>query len=654
MRIKEIFIQRYGKLRPFHTTFKKNTCIIFGPGGSGKTLTIDAILRMLLGKDAVRFLRHKEVDETPAGYLVIEKDGKEFKLGEDKHLSDVPGLELDPAELKNLFVIQDADLGISDEDKFYGRVTNKLIGVRTEDIRRIEDELRKRGRLSPKLVILNRQPYKFGTKLDNAKELQDETKVYIEKAMSEGIDKLEKEKFDIKWDLNRLEGRIELLDKAKKKLEFDTLQAAFNEAKQILEELKRLPDKSALSDLNVKLRDLKKKKEKLPQLEAETQSWKERFKYLIISTAISFAAMMAFARELVFSIIPSILLLTSLISLFKWHQSSKSLVQITTMKQSLVEEAHTLGIEANTIEEAEEKISLTFEGMEAKHATFNQKKGILGKALQIKEDEPDKFIEKTQNALTKIRQNIDFSVSIDYDEEKLEGAKEEKSSKEKELEEVQQKLQEHQKTMRGFSERTQGLQFTDEFSNFQLDLDIKNLDSLETLVRWLNVFIEQIEKDAELSRKAFQIFEELESKEEAKSEELFTRDNRAAVIFGDITDGKFEGISYDSSAREISVKRSLQKTPQKASELSRSEWAQLYTAIRVALGEKLLKGEKGFFIVEEPFIHSDSERLLKEFEMLKSLSERGWQTIYFTAKDEVKEGLPRQLDVDIVELERLP
>lgn len=204
MRIKEIFIQRYGKLRPFHTTFKKNTCIIFGPGGSGKTLTIDAILRMLLGKDAVWFLRHKEVDETPAGYLVIEKDGKEFKLGEDMHLSDVPGLELDPAELKNLFVIQDADLGISDEDKFYGRVTNKLIGVRTEDIRRIKDELRKRGRLSPKLVILKRQPYRFGTKLDNAKELQDETKVYIEKAMSEGIDKLEKEKFDIKWDLNRL------------------------------------------------------------------------------------------------------------------------------------------------------------------------------------------------------------------------------------------------------------------------------------------------------------------------------------------------------------------------------------------------------------------------------------------------------------------
>ena len=93
---------------------------------------------------------------------------------------------------------------------------------------------------------------------------------------------------------------------------------------------------------------------------------------------------------------------------------------------------------------------------------------------------------------------------------------------------------------------------------------------------------------------------------------------------------------------------------QKASELSRSEWTQLYTAIRIALGEKLLKGERGFFIVEDPFIHADPERLLKEFDMLKNLSERGWQTIYFTAKDEIKKGLPKQIDVDMIELERLP
>jgi Cdc6-like AAA superfamily ATPase len=83
-RINEVFIQRYGRLRPFHAKFKKNICIVFGPGGSGKTLTIDAVLKMLLGENAEEFIRHDEVEETPAGYLVIEKDGKEFKLGEEK------------------------------------------------------------------------------------------------------------------------------------------------------------------------------------------------------------------------------------------------------------------------------------------------------------------------------------------------------------------------------------------------------------------------------------------------------------------------------------------------------------------------------------------------------------------------------------------
>lgn len=572
MRINEVFIQRYGPLRPFHAKFKKNICIVFGPGGSGKTLTIDAVLKILLSDNAEEFIRHDEVEETPAGYLVIEKDGKEFKLGEEKHLSDIPGLEIDPTELKNIFVIQDADLGISDEDKFYGRVTSKLMGVRTEDIRRIEDELRKRGRLTPKLEILDKHPHKFRTRLNDAKELQDDIGTYVEKAKSEGIDKLEKEKFDIKWNLKSLEESIELLEKAKKKSEFNKLETAFNEAKQILQELKALPDKDGISQLNAKLLDSKKEKVKLPQLEIETKSWKKRFQYLTISTAISFAGLMAFSRDLAFSIIPFILLFASLFSIYKWHQSDKSLTRVVTIERSLLEEAQALRIEAKTVEKAEGKITQIIKETEEKQATFNQKKGILGKDLQINEKETEKFLEKAKNALTKIRQSIDLNISLDYDEEKLEEAKKQKKGNEASLGEVEKRLQEHQKTMTDFSERAQQLQFTDEFSNFKLDIEIKNLESLEKLVRWLNQYIEQIEKDAALSIKAFEIFKELESKEKAKSEELFEKDNQASMIFRDITSGMFEDISYDSSAGEILVKRSHEKRLQKASELSRSEW----------------------------------------------------------------------------------
>jgi len=231
---------------------------------------------------------------------------------------------------------------------------------------------------------------------------------------------------------------------------------------------------------------------------------------------------------------------------------------------------------------------------------------------------------------------------------------EQRKSKKESLEKVEERLQKHQKTIQDFSTKVQRLQFTDEFSNFEVKYEINNLEALEELTRWLDEYIEHIQKDAELSKEALEIFEELESKEEAKSEELFKEGNPASIIFKNITSGMFEEVSYDSSAPEILVKRSHGKRLQKTTELSRSEWTQLYMAIRVALGEKLLKGKRGFFIVEEPFIHADSERLLKELDMLKNYSERGWQTIYFTAKNEIREELPKHAGVDIIELERLP
>jgi hypothetical protein len=649
MKIKEVFIKRYGPLRPFSVKFEKNTSIIFGPGGSGKTLTIDAILKILLGEDAKEYVRHGEIEETPAGYLVIEKDGVEYTLDERKHLQDIPDLAVDPSELKNIFVIQDADLQITAEDKFYGRVINKLIGVRTEDIRRIEDELRKRGRLTPKLRFLT----SIGTKLTDARKLLADIKTYLEKAKSEGIDKLEKEKFDTKWNLKRLEESIELLETAEKKSEFTKLETVFHEAKQSMQKLKALPDEDRISQLNAKFSGSKEEEAKSPQLETETKSWKNRFQYLIISTAISFAALIAFTRDMLSSIIPLILLLASLISLYKWQQSEKSLTRIATVKQSLVEEAKALGIGVKTIEEAEKEVKRIIEEIKEGKETFNQKKGILGTDLEIKEKDPETFLENVQSALTKMRQSIDFSVTVDYDKEKLEEVRKQKKEKEERLTKVQEGLQEHQQTITSFSKKAQELQFIDGFSNFKFDIEIKNLESLENLMRWLNYYVEKIEKDAEFSIETFEIFRELESKEEAKSEELFGKDSQASIIFRDITSGMFEYVNYDSSIRKILVKPSSEKKPRKASELSRSEWAQLYTAIRIALGEELLKGEKGFFIVEEPFIHSDTERLLKEFDLLKNLSKRGWQTIYFTAKDEVKQGLPKLMDVDIIELERL-
>jgi len=88
--------------------------------------------------------------------------------------------------------------------------------------------------------------------------------------------------------------------------------------------------------------------------------------------------------------------------------------------------------------------------------------------------------------------------------------------------------------------------------------------------------------------------------------------------------------------------------------LSGGAYDQLYLSIRLALGEKLLKGTQGFFIMDDPFIKADRERLERQLDILKKICEIGWQIIYFTAKDEVVELLKADIEegrVNYIELQ---
>ena len=80
-----------------------------------------------------------------------------------------------------------------------------------------------------------------------------------------------------------------------------------------------------------------------------------------------------------------------------------------------------------------------------------------------------------------------------------------------------------------------------------------------------------------------------------------------------------------------------------AEKLSGGAYDQLYLSIRLALGEKLLKGKKGFFIMDDPFIKADPDRLQRQIETLKKISELGWQIMYFSAKGEIKDALKEDI-----------
>ncbi|MCK4446656.1 MAG: AAA family ATPase, partial [Candidatus Marinimicrobia bacterium] len=71
MKIKEFSIRRYGPLPDSGRISLQNFNLFFGNNEDGKTLTIDALVKLLLGKYIKDFEHINRVDETPDGHVII-------------------------------------------------------------------------------------------------------------------------------------------------------------------------------------------------------------------------------------------------------------------------------------------------------------------------------------------------------------------------------------------------------------------------------------------------------------------------------------------------------------------------------------------------------------------------------------------------------
>ena len=134
---------------------------------------------------------------------------------------------------------------------------------------------------------------------------------------------------------------------------------------------------------------------------------------------------------------------------------------------------------------------------------------------------------------------------------------------------------------------------------------------------------------------------------------MFGEGSRISTIYSEITDALYLAVYYDAEEGGIRILRSDGKQLQPAW-LSSGAYDQLYFAVRIALGEQLLKSEKGFFILDDPFLKSDSKRLRQQLEMLVELSHQGWQILYFSAKDEIVSTLSHHIDSGIISLQEAP
>lgn len=236
-----------------------------------------------------------------------------------------------------------------------------------------------------------------------------------------------------------------------------------------------------------------------------------------------------------------------------------------------------------------------------------------------------------------------------YDEVELDRLEDEVAELEARVDELDERLRVHDRTLDDFDQRARDLT-TRPFVGHGLELESRTGAGLESLADDLESVVERLEWDAEVSRKALSVFDDIETQEEQKLAELFAPDGPASNVFERLTDGRYTAVAYDADDHALVVERRDGRRfgPEV---LSQATTDQLYLATRVSLARQLLGNEPGFLLLDDPFLAADPDRLRRGFEALDELAAEGWQILYLTAKQEVRETMVDEFGLDHVELE---
>lgn len=764
MKLKEFSIIRYGPLsnvdpRPLHS-FN----LFWGKNEDGKTLTIDALVKFLLGKKLKKFkFNHIDrVEEEPEGYIVLEdSQGNEFKIPEKGRLTDLT--ELTPSVCRNIFIIRESDLRIEPENKFYTDVTDRLTGSRTERISRIKKELKDLGKLTrpdSQSSLSNSQDYDYiSTRLEKADALVQKIGELQEEMKKEEFDQIEKHYVQEKEKLGKVEKELEDLEKAEKRGKYEKGSKALEKLKMDRKEIMDLENyvdegqevwrdkQRIIQELSEKKKELKdsavQKEKDLQALEEEIENIKREFNLLeekknyvqhqdikekmteyekndqkvlkrepkskYIDALGIFAGILTGISGLgvVFSPSPwflglaGVFLLTAVlcwgIKFNHGNEKGKQEEKLAKLRSTLsrygldapsirgmrkniqqLEDDHRkksgkisqLEARKNSIreglEELEERdISKTKEeirkaqsdieeikrksGLETLDAYKNKlqrkqtlerdrenQKVLLQTFFSQKSSIEEENIPYWEEKLKELFSYKEAAKGIEYDDKKGDVLKEKRNEIIQRIEELEKRMDRFQRELDHVEEEANKILGTGEHIPCDTSLD------LEEAKKKLQSFIQETHRNTHRVLQVMEIFEDIEKEEKEKVSQLFGRNSGVTEYFQQITDGLYKEVSLNPETGEVEVKRKDGKIL-KAPKLSAGAYDQLYFSIRLCLGEKLLKNEKGFFIMDDPFLKADWERLKRLLETLKKICGMGWQILYFTAKQEVRDALCQDL-----------
>ncbi len=763
MKIKEFSIIHYGPLPDTGRILLRNFNLFWGKNEDGKTLTIDALIKLILRRNTRDFEHINRVKENPEGYVIIENDkGKEVKLPEKGDLTKVA--DLTPSECLNIFVIRNSDLSIARESEFYTNVTDRLTGLRTEDISKIKGTLMEIGKITPTGTLRDIKGEKLKTMVEKSNNLTEEIESLVKEIKENGFDELEEKSARQREDIEGIEQEIKSLEDARKREKYEKGKEALNKLNNALKEIIGMEiyneddeqlwrgyekevkilieqKENLLTELKENEKEFKEINERLSDAERDFQVFDERKKKLddeirpelknyeiksgelaqqeakskfltsvgVISAILFGISLLGliFSPSLLFQISAVLFLILALISGILKFQFVKDRAWLAgvfernklTLSNFELDAENIEGIRSN-IQRFDEEYRKKYDELQELKREKENLEGEITKLRNEKIPEMKNNIKDAENRIDEIKrkskeesleeytrkliskQNLKNSIgeqesvlkshfgengtepeeNVSYWKEKVMNLWEYKDKamdvkynetiesklkeKRQKFEEEQEKISESMISIQSKMQEVEGkankiLRLEEEYLYCKTSVD------LEAVKDKLRGFIDENENEKDNALEVMKIFGEIEAKEKEKVSELFGKESLISKYFSEITDGLYEEVTFNQETGKIEVKLK-DGTVLKAEKLSAGAYDQLYFSIRLALGEKLLKGNKGFFILDDPFIKADPDRLQRQIEMLKKVSELGWQVMYFSAKGEIKDVLERDISRDTI------
>ena len=771
MKIKHLSIKSHKVLKDKEYPFQPGFNLIFGFNEQGKSLTLDTLVKLLFGKDSKKFENINRVKEDPAQFgsfvsLQTNQNGQKevLKLQGKPNLTDLVGLSAD--ECQNLFLIRNSNLSIgqdlADQDKFYTNLTDRLTGLKTQEIQSVKKELRNWAELTEKTDDFQStdKNLKLKDRLNQAQDL-----IATDGKITQLIQQDKKQKWsdqetlavELRQKLISVAQKLGQLETAKQKQQYQLLLEKITQYQQLtsrLESLKKISQQQ-LNEYQLAQQDLENLKEAETELKQELETKKQKLEqeeqqYSDISQKINqqnkineefknqvgpelvqltkqsadlkavqikpwkigsfISSLLLMVSLAVYILQPTAIILsfiaiffiTTVLSSLKYFVYIQKQQKLDTQLEEIKLNLAKYGIREKELDNILEKTyqyNQQFEQLKNQQATLQamqkQTKADISEkeskrnTLQSRKEQTLKKITEIKGGcqvknLAELEEKLNKKRVLENQQQKLEAlitdqldtapneqnnlaSWKTKIQRMKYLEKIEIDLTYSQELVEELTQQKQDLEFNLEQLKQQLsslknqlhDLEkeinqvlkdrteplvCENMNDLIQAQQEIQDFIEFHYHQRQQAIDAIKILNTIEKQEKEKVGELFGPKSIISQYFKEITNNRYDTVTFDQPTGNIMVNLRSEEIFLPAENLSAGAYDQLYFAIRLGLGQKLLDNQAGFFILDDPFIKSDQKRLRQQLDMLLNFSKNGWQIIYFSAKNEVRDYLENKVN----------